>query len=178
VDLGAGNGRDALWFAGQGRSVIAVDYSMGEIGRAAKRAARRKLTVSFESLNFSDTREVLALGTRLARTEAPVDLYGRFLLHSLEGLGRQNILRLASMTLRRGGLLLLEFRTTEDARRHHHFKQRTRQYLDPADVVAMIEARGGRVLHRSAGTGLASFEDEDPHVCRIVATWIGPDPSA
>ena len=41
----------------------------------------------------------------------------------------------------------------------------------PTLVQAEIEANGGRVVHREAGTGLAPFRTEDPHVCRIVATW-------
>ena len=171
VDLGTGNGRDAASFARLGREVYAVDYSAGVLGRAAKRPVFRKLPVTFATTNLNDTREVLALGTKLARAEEPVDLYGRFLLHSLDEPGRDNLYRLASMSLRRGGHLFLEFRTTQDARRSHHFRNGNRHYLDPAEVVGRIEARGGTVLHLSSGTGLAPFEGEDPHVARVVATW-------
>jgi SAM-dependent methyltransferase len=171
VDLGTGNGRDALWFARNGRDVYAVDYSAGVLGRASRRPGFRKLPVTFATTNLNDTREVLALGTKLARADDTVDLYGRFLLHSLAEPGRDNLYRLASMSLRRGGRLFLEFRTTQDASRSHHFTTGNRHYLDPAEVVGHIEARGGTVLHVSSGTGLARFEDEDPHVARVVATW-------
>ena len=175
VDLGTGNGRDAVWFAQQGRDVVAVDYSLGVLGRSAQRPAFRNLPVSFATTNLNDTREALALGTRLARQEQQVDLYGRFLLHSLAEPGRDNLYRLASMALRRGGCLFLEFRTTQDRSRSHHFKTANRHYLDPDQVVAELEARGARVVHRSAGTGLARFEGEDPHVARIVARWSDAD---
>lgn len=171
VDLGTGNARDAAWFARQGRRVLALDYSLGIIGRAAGRPKLQALPLSFEVVNLNDTREVLSLGMRLARRDEPIDLYGRFLLHSLEGKGRDNVLRLASLALRRGGRLFLEFRTTEDAALPHHFPQPQRHFLDPDEVVAGIEAHGGRVVHLAAGTGLAPLLDEDPHVCRIVATW-------
>jgi hypothetical protein len=75
------------------------------------------------------------------------------------------------MSLRRGGLLFLEFRTPEDRGRHHVFGEQPRRYLRPEGVVARIEAAGGRVVHRTEGTGLARLRTEDPHVCRIVATW-------
>jgi hypothetical protein len=38
-------------------------------------------------------------------------------------------------------------------------------------MVRQVEAAGGKVLKVKEGTGLARFRGEDPHVCRIVATW-------
>jgi hypothetical protein len=75
------------------------------------------------------------------------------------------------MSLRTGGRLFLEFRTERDARTEHVFGTHFRRYLDPELVQAEIEANGGRVVHQEAGTGLARFRTEDPHVCRIVAVW-------
>jgi hypothetical protein len=170
VDLGAGNARDARWFARRGRPVTAVDYTIGAMLRAGRRV-RPGTPLSFEVINLYDARQVMSLGYRLSRLDSPADLYARFLLHALEDVGRENVLRLASMSLRAGGHLFLEFRTPEDRRRPHVFRQTGRRYLDPAQVVAEIEARGGRVVHQEAGTGLAPFRDEDPHVCRIVAAF-------
>jgi hypothetical protein len=172
VDLGTGTGRDALWFAGeQGREVTAIDYSVGAVHRGTATSDERELPVGFEVLNFYDQRAVLSLGARLSRSEVPVDLYCRFTFHSLDFPGRQNLLRLASMSLRRGGYLFLEFRTPKDRRRPHAFGEHTRRYLRPATVAAQIRAAGGRVVHQEEGTGLAPFRDEDPYLCRIVATW-------
>lgn len=172
VDLGTGTGRDALWFASDHRPhVIAVDYSVGAVQRGATAGNDRELPVTFELLNFYDARATLTLGARLSRSEVPVDLYCRFTLHTLDFPGRQNLLRLASMSLRRGGYLFLEFRTPKDRRRPHAFGEHLRRYLRPATVVAQIEAAGGRVVHQEEGTGLAPFRDEDPYLCRIVATW-------
>jgi hypothetical protein len=172
VDLGTGNARDALWFAREtGRPVKAVDYSMGVMKRNERAARTQGLSVAFDVVNLYDLREVLSLGTRLARLESPVDLYARFTMHTLNYLGRRNVLRLAQMSLRSGGLLFLEFRTPRDRSRPHVFGEHTRRYLKPSTVVSQIEAAGGRIVSRTEGTGLAPFEDEDPYVCRIVATW-------
>lgn len=175
VDLGTGTARDALWFAGEhGRQVLGIDYSVGAVNRATRRSRSKKLPASFELLNLYDTRGVLALGARLSRVAVPVDLYARFTLHALDPVGRANVLRLASMSLRRGGLLFLEFRTPRDRGRPHVFGEHGRRYLRPQSVVAEIEAAGGRVLHQVEGTGLAKFENENPYVCRIVASWGAP----
>ena len=171
VDLGTGNARDALWFAEAGRTVKAVDYAMGAMKRNERAAKDNGVSVTFDVVNLYDVREVLALGARLARTEAPVDLYVRFTMHALNYLGRRNVLRLASMSLRSGGRLFLEFRTPRDRARPHVFGEHTRRYLSPGTLASQIEAAGGRVLFRTEGTGLAPFQDEDPYVCRIVASW-------
>ena len=173
-DIGAGNARDARWFAkSTGRDVTAVDYTIGAMMRAQRRAPD-SLPLSFQVINLYDAREVMTLGVRLSRLDTPADLYARFVLHALEDLGRENLWRLASMGLRGGGHLFLEFRTEQDRGRPHVFQQAGRRYLDPAAVAAEIEAHGGRVVHQEAGTGLAPFKTEDPHVCRIVATWESP----
>ncbi len=173
VDAGCGGGRDSRLFARAGRPVLGVDYSLGAVLRANRWAARRAPNASFEPLNFYDGRAALAMGARLSRADHPVDLYAQFLLHALEDRGRVNFWRMASMALRGGGRLFVEFRTERDARNSHFFGKHFRRYLDPDLVVAEIEANGGRVVHREAGTGLAPFRSEDPHVCRIVATWSG-----
>lgn len=175
VDLGTGTGRDAIWFAEEhGRRVTAVDYVPGLLRRGRRHAAgtRAEELVDFRELNLYDTRQVLTLGARLAREDEPVDLYARFTLHDLVPAGRGNLLRLASMSLRRGGLLFLEFRTVQDRGRAREFPEHPlRHFLDPEMVTRRIRRHGGRVVHRESGTGLARFGDEDPHVCRLVATW-------
>jgi SAM-dependent methyltransferase len=171
VDLGCGTGRDAFWFARQGRHVYAFDYNMSVIRRGNHRSKRHGASAEFHLVNLYDTRAALAWGALLSREEEPVDLYARFLWHALDEPGQENLLRLASMALRRGGHLFLEFRTNRDRRRPHVFGQSSRSYRSPRSVKAAVEAAGGRVLHLEAGTGLAPFQQEDPHVCRIVATW-------
>lgn len=172
VDLGTGTARDAKWFAvKKGRQVIGFDYSMSVLGRDLK--LPRGAMLDRRPLNLADLRDVLALGHALSSRPEPVDLYGRFLLHALDDAGRANLLRLASMSLRRGGYLFLEFRTDQDRGRSHFFPRKNRTFVDPDDVVRGIQAAGGTIVERVEGTGLAPFQTEDPHVARIVASWSG-----
>ena len=172
VDIGAGNGRDAIFFARRAaRHVTALDYSLHAVGMTRRRAKRLGAALEAAPLNLYDLREVLSYGVRLSRTEQPVDLYARFTMHALDHVGRRNVLRLASMALRRGGLLFLEFRTGQDSNRPHVFGEHRRYYVGPATMVRQIESAGGRVIAQEQGTGLARLKGEDPYVCRIVATW-------
>lgn len=172
VDVGTGTGRDALWFAEEGvRDVLGVDYSLKALRLARRQARIASLPARFETVNLYDLRAVLALGARLAHDGDPCDLYVRLTLNGLDPDGRENVVRLASVALRRGGSLFLEFRTTEDAQRHHVFAGHSRLFLDPQSVRTAIEAAGGRVVHEQAGTGMAVLGREDAHVCRMVARW-------
>ncbi len=171
VDVGTGTARDAVLFAGHGRSVLGIDYSNGAVSRATRLFSRKELSARFVTLNLYDLRATLAMGARLSREEQPVDVYARFTMHTLGEDGRANLLRLASMALRRGGRFFAEFRTLEDKDQPHIFGAHFRRYLPPDLVVAEIEAAGGAVVHREEGHGLAVLREEDPHVCRLVAEW-------
>ena len=48
LDLGSGEGRNAIWLAGQGWQVTAVDFSSVGLAKAAKLAAARGVAVSWE----------------------------------------------------------------------------------------------------------------------------------
>lgn len=171
VDIGTGTGRDALWFARQDRGVLGLDYIPAATERAGNIARSEELPARFRTLNLYDTRQVLALGADLAhQSETPV-LYGRFLIHALKDAGRLNLWRIANMSLRRGGKFYLEFRTGLDENAEHEFGEHFRRYLEPDAVIAEIEASGGQIEHCEAGHGLAVYKQEDPHVCRLVATW-------
>jgi SAM-dependent methyltransferase len=171
VDIGSGTARDSLWFARQGRDVLGLDYIPAATDTARRSAEREGLSARFRTFNLYDLRQVLAMGGELAHRETPPILYGRFLIHALEDVGRHHLWRIADMCLRRGGKCYLEFRTGLDARAEKEFGEHFRKYLDPDAVVAEIEARGGQIEHRQAGHGLAAYQNEDPHVCRLVATW-------
>jgi SAM-dependent methyltransferase len=171
VDIGSGTGRDSLWLAREGHDVLGLDYIPAATERAGRQAREEDLPARYKTFNLYDIRQVLAVGAELAHRAAPPVLYGRFLIHAIEDRGRHNLWRVADMCLRRGGRFYLEFRTGLDADASHEFGEHFRKYLEPDTVVAEIEARGGQIEHREAGHGLAVYKNEDPHVCRLVATW-------
>lgn len=173
VDVGCGNGRDAVWFAEQQRRAIGLDYVVSWVNVSRRRARERGLPAEFRLFNLSELRHVLLLGAELSRLDEPPDVYARLLLSTLHDDVRPHLWRVASMALRRGGRLFVEFRTPRDAMRYHVFEpgKPKRRYLSPRTVVAEIEQAGGHVIESVTGRGLARFEAEDPQVCRVVAAW-------
>ncbi len=103
LDLGAGRGDDALWFAARGHRVEAVDYDATAVSGAARVAGERGLDARFRVLNLADLRRVLALGAEVAARGEAVTVYGRGLLGSLVDVVRPELWRLLAMVLRRGG---------------------------------------------------------------------------
>ena len=171
VDIGSGTGRDTLWFARRGNRALGLDYVSSAVDHARATAEAEGLTASFEYFDLYDLRQVLAFGARLAHDPHRHVLYGRFLLHALEDAGRHNLWRLAGTALRAGGQLYLEFRTGKDADQPHEFGEHFRRFLDGDVVAGEIESSGGQVEHSEEGHGLAVYRHEDPHVCRLVASW-------
>ena len=166
VDVGCGTGRDSLWFASRGRHVTGLDYNLGVLRRATRRSQRRSLDAEFHLVNLYDSRAVLTWGATLAHRELPCDIYARFTLHALRDEGQENLIRMASMALRREGKLFVEFRTHQDAALPHVFNHK-RHFLSPDKVRSLIASAGGRVIDQTVGQGLAPYEfggpDRVPH---------------
>ncbi len=171
VDLGCGNARDSLWFAGRGYAVTAFDYAAAAIALGRRRADSLGVQVDFAELDLYDPGSVDAVGERLPGVEGGVHVYGRFLLHALEPAGQEAVVMIGASLLRAGGTMLLEFRTGRDRGAAHVFGEHFRSYPDPDEVVGLLERHGASVVDRVEGHGLAAYGEEDPHVARLVAQW-------
>lgn len=168
VDVGMGNGRDALWFSRCGFDVLGLDFADSAVRLATDLATSEGLAVSFARVNLYHQTEVSDAAALMGLDLRPRVLYARFFVHALEDDARLNLWRMAREALGAGGRLYLEFRVTAT---QHEFGEHYRHFVHPDTVAAEIEALGGRIEHREEGHGLAVYKDEDPRVCRIVARW-------
>ncbi|WP_243058202.1 bifunctional 2-polyprenyl-6-hydroxyphenol methylase/3-demethylubiquinol 3-O-methyltransferase UbiG [Nocardioides sp. SR21] len=172
LDVGCGNGRDAVFFAQQGHRVTALDGSPRALQLSRRLAGQQGVRVRPTWLNLNDLHSALTTGARLAHAPRRAEVvYARFLLDAIEPDTRQTFWRWARMVQRRGGTTYLEFRTWQGTLRARAFPFHYRTLLDPKQVVAEIEAAGGTVLHREVGKGLAPFDGENPRICRLVVRW-------
>jgi len=173
IDVGAGTGRDAAWFAKQGHPVTALDYARL---RSKKRGGKVKAPVRVRHFNVEDLAGVLTAGARLAHdavTEPEIrQVYARGLFDSLSAPGRDNFWRYASMAQRRGGQTFVEFRTPAGRDEHFFFGRHRREFPDPDEVVREVERHGGTVAERVIGRDLAPLGKENPEICRLVVRWI------
>jgi SAM-dependent methyltransferase len=98
LDLGCGEGADAVWLAERGWDVVAVDISETALGRAAEAASARGVAdrIDFVQLDLSD-----------GFPDGTFDLVSSQFLHSTVRLDRGKILEKAAVALRPGGLLVI-----------------------------------------------------------------------
>jgi len=171
LDVGAGTGRDAAYFAAQGHRVAALDFTGLGLRRTKSLREEQGLKVVQRWLNFEDLRSVLVVGSRFAHQRGTHEVYARGLLDTLGDNGRDNFWRFASMVQRRGGETFVEFRTPRSRREAKYFGAHQRTYLDPRRAVAEIESYGGRVVHQLRGRDLAPLGSENPDICRLVVRW-------
>jgi SAM-dependent methyltransferase len=171
LDIGCGDGRDAIWFAQQGHPVVAMDFAGSALRTTERRARARGVEVPTMFVNFEDLQRTLVAGGRLAHQPGERHVHARGLLDTLAATGRANFWRFSSMVQRRGGLLFVEFRTPTGRDEPMAFGRHARTFLDPDEAVAEVRAAGGTVVDRVVGRGLAPFPPEDPEVCRLVVRW-------
>jgi SAM-dependent methyltransferase len=169
VDLGAGRGRDALWFARNGSHVTALDF-VPWASTAAQQAARDEdLDLTVRDLNLLSLRSWLAEGSRLAHTPGPRTILGRHLVDALVPPARDNAWRLCDMALRDGGRLYLEFRTGAPTPRTEGDLLAA---VDVDTVTAELAAHGAVIVHREdTHETRASGGEPGRPVSRLVAEW-------
>lgn len=98
LDLGCGEGADALWLAEHGWDVVAVDVSATALQRAAEAASERNL-LSRIDFQRHDLNETFPHGT--------FDLISAQYFHSPARLDREAVLRRAAERVNPGGVLLI-----------------------------------------------------------------------
>ena len=108
LDLGCGQGGDAIWLAAQGWTVTGTDISQSALDIAAQHAAEAGVAVTWER---HDLAESLPAG--------PFDLVTSSFLHSEVELPRARILRAAAETVAAGGTLLVVGHAPSPEHPHH-----------------------------------------------------------
>ena len=97
LDVGCGEGDDAIWLAAQGWTVTAVDVSEVALRRAAHNAEQAGLTVNFQRHDLTET-----------FPDGTYDLVSSQFLYSYGDFPRERILRRAAEAVAPGGVLLIE----------------------------------------------------------------------
>ncbi|NLU67904.1 class I SAM-dependent methyltransferase [Streptomyces sp. HNM0574] len=137
LDLGCGEGADAIWLAREGWTVTAVDVSAVALGRAAEHAAAAGVAGRVDW-----QRHDLGAGF----PEGSWDLVSAQFLYSQAGTPREAILRRAAAAVAPGGVLLIEghagFPSWEHSHAAHEGKAATR-FPTPDEVVADLRLPEG-----------------------------------
>ncbi|MFF5296614.1 class I SAM-dependent methyltransferase [Paractinoplanes globisporus] len=153
LDLGCGEGADAVWLARQGWRVTAVDISGVALERAAEHAKDAGVEIDFQR---HDLEETFPAGE--------FDLISAQFLHFWEEFDREKILRRAADTVAPGGILLIEGHMDHGPFRHEGHDGRAVHFPTPDEVVAALALGDGwEVLKAEVHPRQQKGPDGDDH---------------
>ncbi|MPZ26653.1 MAG: methyltransferase domain-containing protein [Micromonosporaceae bacterium] len=178
LDIGCGTGRDAIYLARRGYTVVGLDRSAEAIERAQEACQQAGVAgVRFAQLDASSRPEVercLSPDLLPATGSENVTVYLRFFLHSVDESTEDSLLAALVDVLAGGFRLCAEFRTTRDGSLPKVYGDHYRRYIDEQLFAAKLrQAWGFEIEHLAAGRGLSPYEGEDPHLARVIARTPG-----
>lgn len=167
VELGCGNGRDAVYFASQGLRVTALDTSREAISQLNSRNVPNADFVCGDFVNSA-----------LHQPNSYDYAYSRFTLHAVNRNQEQVLLSNLFRGLRPTGRLFIEVRGINDPlfgkgrqveRNAFFYDNHYRRFIVLDELVESLEGWGFRVEYAQERTGFAPYGSDDPPVIRVVA---------
>lgn len=167
LELGCGNGRDALYFAGLGLRVKAMDMSQEAIDQLK---AQNVQGAEFLCGDF--------VHSDAHAPESYDYAYSRFTIHSINRNQEQVLLKHVFRGLRPGGKFLIEVRGIHDPlygkgqqveANAYFYDNHYRRFIVLDELTASLIREGFRVEYAQERTGFAPYGNDDPPVIRIVA---------
>jgi SAM-dependent methyltransferase len=157
LDVGSGEGADAIWLAEQGWAVTAVDISEVAVARARTAADRVGAIIHW-------------IVDDVLRTSLPAGSFDLVSMHypALPKAGGEEPIRALLETVRPGGLLLAVYHDLDDEHRAH---MRSHGF-DPSDYVGADDLgdllRNGFTVERRAVEPRLEPPSDSPHIADIV----------
>lgn len=166
VELGCGNGRDAIFFAEQGLRVTALDNSEISIEELQKAGISNAAFICDDFVN-SD----------IHRPNSYDYAYSRFTLHAITPNQQKILLRRVHTALRPGGKFFIEVRSVHDSlygkgrkieRNAYFYDNHYRRFIVLDELVGELEGTGFIVEYAKESQGFAPYGNDDPPVIRVV----------
>jgi len=170
LELGSGNGRDAIYFSKKQNHVIAIDQSIESFSFIDKAPNHTTSPMRIESINndFIKYDYMQHVGVNI--------VYSRFTLHAISIEEEQMVLDKTFQLLSSGGRFLIEARTTKDSLYgvgehlggHAYYTDHYRRFIDTKSFIKSTISIGFDVEYFIESQGLSVFNGQDPMLMRIV----------
>lgn len=167
AELGCGNGRDALYFASLGLSVIAIDLSDTAIQTLRERGGDNPRFLCGDFINAP-----------IHRPASYDYAYSRFTIHAINQKQERMLLGSMARALKPGGKFFIEVRSVHDPlygkgealeRNAFFYDNHYRRFLVLDELTEALRQAGFRIEYAREQTGFAPYGNDDPPVIRVVA---------
>lgn len=168
VEVGCGNGRDALFFARDGRAVMAFDQSEEAIDIVVESAKNAGLTrLSAEPVAVEDLAAVANRDSvRRSLDQGEVAVYARFFLHAITEEAQDVFLSWLVEFLEPGEGCYLEYRAADLSADQYEFGTHYRRSVTAEKLAHQCKSLGFEVLWSDESRDYAPFRNERPLVGR------------
>jgi len=167
LEIGCGNGRDAVYFSANGINVTAIDRSKVAISECKKNYAG--IPINFFTGSLGDVKEI--------NNDKFNVIYSRFVLHAMSKSEEITVLTKSFDLLNNKGQIYIECRSIKDPlarkgeiispteRIHGHY----RRFIIKEELLARLENIGFSIVDVVEDDNLAIYKDDNPVVIRIKA---------
>lgn len=168
IDLGCGNGRDALFFYEKGLNVTGIDASSMSIDQLKKQYQDERLTFICD-----DFVQASVLFQRQYDY-----CYSRFTLHAINETQERELLENICSAMVNGGKLFIEARSIHDdiygkgkevGRNAYIYDGHYRRFLIKEELENSLKKMGFQLEYSKEDKGFSPFGDSDPTLIRIIA---------
>lgn len=172
VELGCGNGRDALYLSSLGNSVIGLDLSNEAVDRCQKIAnAKKYLNTKFVQGSLAD-RSGIQKAFEIARginPKEPTIVYSRFVMHSIDDVQEKAFIELLAGEMQTDEKVYFEFRSKGDSGTKKIYENHYRRFVDTDKFIkTFCDQYNFELLYSLTGKGMAKYKQEDPVVSRLI----------
>ena len=174
IDIGCGNGRDSMFFAGLGHRVLGLDFAETAIANNRAAVLERGLDgIAFETVDLGLPGQIERIVARRRSGDgllfdAPLAIYGRFFFHAITEDEEDVVLAALACQLPADARCFFEFRTDKDRSLRKRFGTHYRRFVSLDRFVAKAEkTRALECVYRIEGRGMAKYKEEDPFVGRV-----------
>jgi tellurite methyltransferase len=169
VELGSGNGRDAIYFAHKGHNVYALDQSTAAID-----AERYNISEEVKK-NLNPVASDFVKDSFSCFGDIDV-IYSRFTLHAISQKDEDIILPKIYSSIRVGGLFCIEARTIndlifgrgKDCGDNIFFTDHKRRFIDSNAFLKKVLSLGFKLVYFTEENNLSIYKEDNPVLMRAV----------
>jgi tellurite methyltransferase len=169
VELGSGNGRDAIYFAHHGHQVVAIDQSVTVIDMERSKISTdvnnnlKPIAADFIRDDFCN--------------DPPIDVfYSRFTLHAITKEDERVLLPKVFNNISNNGLFCIEARTTMDqlyrigdqCGDNTYMTDHKRRFIDSVEFLNKVLEIGFSLVYFTEENNLSIYKDDNPVLMRII----------